>query len=303
MICLMVSPLVWAVESAASDTNTISLPIHAQKAAGIDTITLEPANYQVEFVTYGKAIAVQSILALHHHYLQNLTEYQRVAARFQQSEQAIKRTQELFQSGISAKRSLQEQQAQWQSDKAQREAIQLQIQSLKEEVQLSWGDEIGAWILSEQATSLAPFIQGKQVLLQITLPSNRQRLEKSGTTIFVEPSGERSKAQPAHLVSTAPQTDAGNQGNSYFFRTDAGVIKAGMNLTAWLPELHQQLGVIVPKTALVWAQNQAFIFIKTDEKTFSRRMVGDYTAMNEGYFIAHTVRPGEEIVAIGAQML
>ena len=302
-VCLLISPLVCAEDKAGQDTNAIVLAVHAQKTAGIETMTLESANYRSEIVAYGKAIATQAVLALHHQYLQNLTEYQRIAARFQQSEQAIKRQQELFQEGVSAKRNLQEQQAQWQSDKAQLNAIQLQIQSMKEEVQLSWGDKLSAWILSEQTKSLAPFISGQQVLLQITLPSNRQWLEKSGATIFVESSGARSKAQPAQIISDAPQTDAGNQGNSYFFQTRAGTIKAGMNLTAWLPEQHQQLGVIVPKTALVWAMDQVFVFIKTDEETFNRRQLSDYTATNEGYFVTNTVRPGDEIVSTGAQML
>lgn len=304
VVCLLLrSPLVWAEDKAGQDANAILLTVHTQKTAGIETITLEATNYRSEIVAYGKAIAVQSVLVLHHQYLQNLTEYQRIAARFQQSEQAMKRQQSLFQGGVSAKRNVQEQQAQWQSDKAQLNAIQLQIQSMKEEVQLSWGDKLSAWILSEQTKPLAPFISGQQVLLQITLPSNRQWLEKSGTTIFVEPSGERSKAQPAQLISAAPQADAGNQGNSYFFQTRAGTIKAGMNLTAWLPEQYQQVGVIVPKTALVWAMDQAFVFIKTNEEAFNRRRISDYTPTNEGYFISHSVSPGEQIVSIGAQTL
>jgi len=281
----------------------ITLDTKTQQSSGIETITLKPAHHHAEFIAYGKAISIQPLLTLHHRYLLVLTEHKRAAARFKQSEQSIKRQQELYQDGVTAKRNLQDHQAQWQSDKAQLDAIQFQRQSIIDETLLNWGAVLSDWALSAHSDKLSAFLSGRQTLLQITLPSNRQLADNS-LTIYVEPSGNRSKAQAAALISAAPQTDAANQGSSYFFQTGAKTIKAGMSISAWLPEQQQsQSGVIIPKSALIWFMDQAFVYIKTDGDTFSRRAVNDYSAGVDGYFISDTVKPGEQIVITGGQML
>ena len=76
-----------------------------------------------------------------------------------------------------------------------------------------------------------------------------------------------------------------------------------MAVTAWLPEQDKQLsGVMMPKSALLWSMDQAFVYIKTDD-TFSRRAIRHYTISNEGYFVSEDLKPDEELVITGAQML
>ena len=287
---------------AAEHQSIITLDGKIQQSSGIETITLKPAHHQAEFIAYGKAISVQPLLALQHRYRIALTEHKRASARLIQAEQAGKRLQDLYRNGITAKRNVQEQQAQWQSDKAQLDAIQYQSQSIIDETLLNWGNVLSDWTLSLHSDKLNAFLSGKKTLLQITLAGNRQ-LADNNLTIYVDPSGNRSKAQAAELVSTAPQTDAANQGSSYFFQTGNSNIKTGMNISAWIPEQQSLPGVIIPKSALIWFMDQASVYIKTGSDTFSRRSVNDYSAYADGYFISDTVKPGEQIVTTGVQML
>ena len=77
-----------------------------------------------------------------------------------------------------------------------------------------------------------------------------------------------------------------------------------MSITAWLAsETNQQTGVIFPKSALIWSMDQAFVYLKMDGDKFSRRAVNNYATTNTGYFISHTLKPGEQVVTIGAEML
>ena len=62
-------------------------------------------------------------------------------------------------------------------------------------------------------------------------------------------------------------------------------------------------GVIIPKSALIWYMDQAFVYLKTAEDTFSRRTLEHYSASADGYFIPDAIKPGEQIVTKGAQML
>ena len=49
--------------------------------------------------------------------------------------------------------------------------------------------------------------------------------------------------------------------------------------------------------------DQALVYVKTDGKTFSQRILEHYSASAGGYFITGTIKPGEQIVTKGAQML
>lgn len=288
----------------ANHQTVVKLDAQTQQSTGIETVTLKPVSHHAEFIAYGKALSIRPLLELHHRYLVALTERNRTTARFKQAEQAIERQQALFHEGVTAKRNVQDQQAQWQSDKAQLNATQFQSQSIIDETFLNWGNVLTDWALSENTDKLAAFLSGRKILLQITLPSNRQ-LTENKQTIHVEPSGNRSKAQLAELISAAPQTDAGNQGSSYFFQTSGeNNIKAGMNVSAWLPEPQQNItGVIIPKSSLIWFMDQAFVYLKTGSDTFSRRAINEYVVDAGGYFIRDSIKPSEQIVTTGGQML
>ncbi len=290
------------VQRVAGQT-VISLDSKAQQHSGLQTIRLEPATYQAEFIAYGKVLAMQPLIELRHRYLTALTERNAAHAKFRQAEQSINRQQALYREGVTAKRNLEDQQAQWQIDKAQLEASHFQDQAIKEEAQLLWGKSLSAWALASDTSKLDALLSGQQKLLQITLPSNQQ-LSDNTKTVLIAASGNRSKAYPAELISIAPQTDVSSQGSSYFFKTQAKNLSIGMAVTAWIPEQNAPLsGVIIPKSALLWSMDQAFVYVKTDEETFSRRLIEHYSISNDGYFVSEALKPDEELVIIGGQML
>jgi len=50
-------------------------------------------------------------------------------------------------------------------------------------------------------------------------------------------------------------------------------------------------GVIIPKSALIWYMDQAFVYLKTAEETFNRRTLEHYSASADGYFIPDAIKP------------
>jgi hypothetical protein len=281
----------------------IRLDEQAQQLSGIQTTTLKPSTHREEFIAYGKAISIQPLIELRHRYLIALAERQRTLAKFNLTEQQLKRQQDLYQQGISAKRNLQDSQAQMQTDKSQLDSLHYQRQNLVDEALLNWGKILSNWALTTEQDKLNSFLMGQKTLLQITIPTSHQ-LAANSQTIYVEPSGNLDKAQQAQLIGLAPQSDVNSQGTRYFFQTPGNKITAGMSVTAWLPsETRQQTGVIFPKSALIWSMDQAFVYLKMDGDKFTRRAVNNYATTNTGYFISHTLKPGEQVVTIGAEML
>jgi len=288
---------------SSAEPGTLFLSDQAQSLSGLQTITLGPVSHHAEFSAYGRAVNLQPLIELRHRYLLALTERGGAAARFKQAEQSIKRQQDLYREGVTSKRNLQVQQAQWQSDKAQVDASAVQSEAVLDEARLSWGKKLTEWALSADSDKLSAFLSGKQTLLQITLPVNKQ-LASDIQSIDVEASGNRSAASKAGLISAAPQTDASAQGESYFFQTDSNRIRTGMRVAAWIPEQGEnRSGVVIPKSALVWHLDQAFVYIKTAEQQFSRRAVDQYLATTGGYFVDTGINAGEQLVVTGGQML
>jgi hypothetical protein len=281
----------------------IHLDAKAQQQAGLKTITLTPASYHAEFTAYGKVLAIQPLIELRHRYLLALTESNAASAKFKQAEQNIKRQQTLYGEGITAKRSLEDQQAQWQIDKAVLEASHVQHQTVKEEAELAWGKTLSVWALANNSESFNALLSGQQKLLKITLPSSQQTADVP-KTIAIDAAGNRGKAQQAHLIAPAPQTDTGTQGVSYFFQTSGKNLSVGMNVSAWIAESDSQAtGVMIPKPALLWAMDQAFVYVKSDDDHFSRRAIIHYAPSNQGYFISEGLQADEELVITGGQML
>ncbi len=307
-------------QPGSAQPGTIFLSDQTQSLSGLQTITLAPVSQHAEFTAYGRAVDLQPLIELRQRYLLALTGRRGAAAKFKQAEQNIRRQQDLYREGATSKRNMQVQQAQWQADKAQVDASAVQSEAILDEARLNWGKKLTEWALSPDNNKLSIFLSGKQTLLQITLPVNKQ-LDRNIQSIHIEASGNRSAAGKAELISAAPQTDAGAQGESYFFQTDGrrncsrqscGIriiaddnsIRTGMRVTAWIPEqAENRSGVVIPKSALVWHLDQVFVYIKTADQQFSRRIIDQYSVTTGGYFVGTGINAGEQLVVTGAQML
>ena len=274
-----------------------------QIKSGLKTLLAKPAQHQAEFEAIGNVISIQPLLVLRERYLVAKAELGGAKSRLKQSSQSFKRQQELFRDGIAAKRTLQEQEALGSADQALVDASQVRVMAIANETRLLWGRELAEWALSDSLAKVKAFLSGKQQLLQITLPTNKQ-LASEVDNIAIEPSGSRSKARKAVFVSRSTQADNTMQGESYFFQATGDGLNVGMKVSAWIPEPRQgQFGVIVPESALVWYLDQVGVYIKTSKDTFIRRAVNNFSTTDEGYFIKDGITAGEEVVTVGGQLL
>jgi hypothetical protein len=282
---------------------TVVVDSKTQVISGLKTMLVQPALHHAEFGAIGKVIGIQPLLALRERYLVSQAELNGAKARLKQAGQSLKRQQELFRHGITAKRSLQEQEAQGLADQARVDADNARLMAIANEARLYWGRELAEWALSDKAGKLTAFLSGRQYLFQIALPANKQ-LSDEVDTIFIEPSGQRNKARPAVLISRSTQADNTMQGESYFFQVGGDGLSVGMKVLAWIPQPAQgQSGIIVPESALVWYMDQVYVYIKIAKDTFARRIVEEFLTSPEGCFIKDGIKAGEEVVTTGGQML
>ncbi|MEQ1557544.1 MAG: hypothetical protein ABL933_01220 [Methyloglobulus sp.] len=282
---------------------TVVIDSNSQTLSGIKILPVKAVVHHAEFETIGKIISIQPLLALRERYLVAQAELLGAKARLRNTGQRLMRQQELFKHGIAAKRSLQEQEALGSSDQALVDAGQVRQTTIANEARLLWGTKLAEWIMADNSRQWADLLSGRQYLAQVTLPANKH-LPDAVKTIALAPSGQRSKAYSATLVSQSTQVDNSQQGDSYFFMVSGANLRAGMKVMVWVVEdAPEQFGVIVPESALIWYMDQVYIYIKTDKDSFSRRAIKHFSNAPEGYFVEGDIKADAEVVTQGGQML
>lgn len=281
----------------------IFLDDDTQEISGLETLKLKQIEYQAESIAYGTAIKLSPLLTIRNQYLAALAQQSSAKARLTQAEKNISRLTNLHKDEAISTRKLQNQQTQWQSDKAIYDSSHYQSQIIINNSQLQWGKTLTRWATDIHSEHFNKLINGEIIVLQITLPANNSSPPLSNT-IYINPTGDRNLAFAASFISHLPQADTFSQGLQYIFQTENPAIKPGMNFTAWIPQNKQtQTGVIIPESSIAWHLGLAFVFIKIDEEHFVHRTISNPVKVPNGYFIAKQIADGEEIVVTGTQML
>lgn len=281
----------------------IYLDEESQKLSGLETDKLRQVNYRPEFIAYGKAISLSPLLAIRNQYMAAIAQQAGAQARLSVADKNITRLRNLHKNEAISTRTLQKQQTQWQSDKADYRVRSYQSQIIINNSQLQWGNTVTQWLISKSSDQFEKLIRGELLLIKITLPPDRP-LPPQVDTIFIDPAANRSSAFKASLLDILPQVDNFSQGLQYIFLTKSSAIKTGMNVTAWIPQDKlNQSGVIIPESSITWHLGQANVFIKIGQEQFVHRNINHPVKVTDGYFIHEQIIDGEEIVTTGAQIL
>ena len=283
--------------------STITLDEKTQTIAGIQTQALEVAKQPMEFVTYGKVISPQPLLELRTKYLALLAQNKSLYARFNESQQNLLRTKNLYAQGVLPARRLEEQQARWQENKSRLDEKSNQLQTLISISRQVWGEPLTSWFVDSNDKKSGEFLQQKALLLQIIIPANIHLISEVKKT-FIDETHQRQNAVHVTLISASPIIDPISQSQTYFFKCQERKIPYESQFTAWIATNNQDIKAIsIPRSALVWYLGQAYVFIKTANDQFSRRLIPSLITNQQGSFSYENLHVGEEIVVTGAQTL
>ncbi len=283
-------------------SNNLDLAEQNTALAGIQTQPLLAAHRATELIALGNVINPEPLRYLRQQYLAARAQQDGAQAKYREADLNLARTQDLHREDIVSTRRLQEQQAQWQADKANLAASGSQQQAVLETSRLQWGDTLTDWFVRSDDKADA-FIRQRAQLLLISLPAGIRTSPKLAE-IMIDEQGRRDRAIKATLVSISPQADPVTQAPRYFFRCEGRPLPFGSQVTAWLAgDGEPNQGVIVPESAIVWHLGQAHVFIKNADGRFNQRVLPDPQPGPNGYFVRGALQAGEEIVTTGAQTL
>jgi hypothetical protein len=103
----------------------------------------------------------------------------------------------------------------------------------------------------------------------------------------------------------AEALDARAPGGGLVYRVPAGPSPPcpGTMLAVALPAGPELAGYLVPDSAVVWADGKAWVYVRGDGASFSRREIAADTRLGAGWFVAGGIPPGVQVVVTGAQLL
>jgi hypothetical protein len=275
-----------------------------QKQAGIEVYAPELLAIAPENPAIGRVVDLQPLFDLRSRYHQARADLDIARAALRSSVLSLERLQMLHgeAANVSA-RQLQEAQARRDSEKARSEAAAARLQDLEFRALQDWGNVITGWILAAESAALSSLSRREQVLVQLTLGAD-QSLPADVTRVHLARGGDRAAAAAAELVSPAPRTPEGVQGETWFFRMPAGDLRVGMRLQAWVPAGGAaSTGIRLPAAAVIWHAGRPWAYERQDGEYFARRELAGARSEGDGYFVPDASLAGIEIVSAGAQTL
>lgn len=178
-------------------------------------------------------------------------------------------------------------------------AARLRLRLQRGGIRQSWGGVVAEWVASG-APALGRVLNQRDVLLEVTIPAGRKSLRPPSVRLEI-PAGN---SVTANLVSAFPRVDPRIQGVSLLYLSPArpGLVP-GVNPVARFAVGRLKSGVVVPESAVVWWQGNAWAYQQTKPGHYVRRQVETGTPVRSGYFVTDGLAAGDKVVVEGAQMV
>ncbi|MDE3151998.1 MAG: multidrug transporter [Gemmatimonadota bacterium] len=282
-----------------SGVATVILDSAAFAHGGIVTTALPAIRYRAAVTGYGTVLDVESLAAARTAMAAAQAAAARTAVAAQAADAELARVRALHadSQNVSTK-VLQAAEASAGGAHADADAARAAERAAVATEQERWGPVVGGWI-ARGDRALDALLERQRVLVLVAVPV--------GTPLVAAPRSAtiRASGRPIQvaLISAAAQTDARTQGQTFFYSAPAAPeLRAGTNVTAALATGPTGAATDVPRSAVVWAEGGAWIYVKTGPTSFTRQPIPTDAPTADGYAVMG-LSAGTAVVTRGAQFL
>lgn len=282
----------------------VKISKETQKFAGIKTSLTENISIQSEDTAFSNVIDIQELLDMRAHYKKAQAERNIVNTSYRNATKLLEQLEVLHKEANNiSTRELQQARAKWEEERARINALNIELQNIKDNMNQKWNTELTELALKQNSEIIERLINREEYIILVSL-KGEQQLNPDAAFVFVNREDDRQSARKAYFISAAPFTDNILQGETYFFRTNGDRIRIGMRLYVWLPNTgFSGEGVDIPAEAIVWYTGKPWAYIQIDEEHFSRRSLLNPIQTSDSWLVKENFKVGERIVISGAQTL
>jgi hypothetical protein len=286
--------------SVRSGQTAISLDVAAQRRMGIVVARLQPVSSERQESAAAVVLATAPLVMLRSSYVAAEAELQKAQAQLAVSNGEYDRLQALYNENQNvSQKALQAARGVMQTDRTSVDAARKALGIAAAAAQQSWGGVVAGWVAND-SPPLASVLNQQAVLVQLTLPIGTS-MEAPPRIALSTPNGNTAQAD---YVSPFPQVDPRIQGVSELYLARAyPVLEPGMNLVAHLPVGKRLRGVLIPQSAMVWWQGEAWVYEQASPGRFVREAAPADMPVPGGYLAGRNFTPETALVVRGAQFL
>lgn len=271
-----------------------------QQHLGLTVAALRPLSARHEAVTAATILPVQDLVTLRTAYISAQAQMEKANASLVVSGEEYRRLKKLYEEHQDTSlKSVEAAEALTRTDQATLAAAEQGLTLQRFGAQQSWGSVVANWVATG-SPALDQTLNQSSLLVQVTLPSAPGPSPSHHITL----STLGGPKVMASYLSPLPRVSPLLQRASLLYLTRARPgLAPGMNLLAHLPEGMPRRGVLIPQSAVVWWQGEAWIYQRLNSTRFVRRLVSTDTPVEGGYFTAAGFSDHDQVVIRGAQFL
>jgi hypothetical protein len=269
-----------------------------QRASHIEAAPIAAASAAPETAVYGSVIDPQPLFDLRDRLATARADREGARAQADASRAQYERTRTLFEDNRNvSQKSLQDARAAMVTAQTKLQAAEATESTLATALHQQFGSILARAASAADSPLLQRLASGQAALLRVTLPTG----VPADSEISIDVPGEA--PFPARKISASPQADPAVQGNPYFYAAEHA-LAVGTRVTARVPQKAAPTsGLLVPESAIVWYGGERWVYAKTAPNRFTRRYLSSPLATDRGVVVTGDLRPGDEVVVQGAQLL
>ena len=279
--------LILALTLVATGASAATLDLATQKKLGIRVETLAASSHAASLRGYARVLDAVPLASLD-------ADIAAASAASQASLAEAKRTRTLAQADATvSKRSAESAAAIAAADGAK-------LALTRRRLGLEWGPSFVSMGDARRAALIQALAAGRAALVRIDAPSG---LTPSTNVVLDLGAGGTQRVQ---ILGSARSSDPRLLSTGLIgliTGPTAGRLGAGQTLNARLAQGGSTQGVIIPRSAILRAGGQSYVYVRRDPSHFDRRKIMGTVALDYGLFASGNLNPGEVVVVQGASAL
>ena len=270
-----------------NDQTFVKLDKEAQEKVGLQLAPLEAASLAPEVKANGRVLDPAPLAAL-------LVEGATARTTLDASRKELERLKILAQDQNTSARLLEAAAAAVQRDQIFVDASQLKLVT-------GWGKVIAGQ--KDLSAFVALLAAQEAALVRLDVPlGDAPKESPTGARIAALNSPE--SPVDAQFLGPAASADPQTQGQGFLCLIKSSAFAPAAAVTGWLMLSGQpEQGVVVPRSAIVRHEGEAFVYVQTSEGLFLRKEIELHHPTAKGWFIDEGLKPGDKVVTVGAQQL
>ena len=302
IILLSALALAWPGSARAGSPTVVRLDAGVLKAAQLHVQVLKPSRQAPRLAAYGIVLDPARVAAASAEIAAARSKVAEDEAKASLAAAAAARTEVLYRARENvALADMQKAQSQLAVARAEEAMETASLAETNARIRAAWGPTLAAAIASNSAP-LPELEEGSKRLVRVSLPLGAGLSDPPPIVRASAPDGTRIALA---FVSRSPRTERRIAGQSSFYlmaRTNSAPI--GTPLAASLDTAAPESGVIVPASAVVWNDGQAFVYRQIGATTFAAVPISTATPRAGGYFVPERLlAPGTKVVTEGAALI